>query len=137
MALPQLGDGEVRVAPSVLLADFGGLAEAMGEVATATDWVHVDVMDGHFVPITIGPPVVASLRRLTGCVGVEDGRDLRRQRASCGAAEHADQRRKWAAIIRHLRPTDRGVAVIGCRIRQEVIDHSHSPPWHSEDEVPQ
>src|SRR5580658_8443833 len=62
-----LGRNEVRVAPSILSADFGSLSEAIGEVSTATDWLHVDVMDGHFVPnLTIGPPVVASLRRHSG-----------------------------------------------------------------------
>jgi ribulose-phosphate 3-epimerase len=67
MAFPLLAPGEVKVAPSLLSADFGSLAEAIGEVATATDWMHVDVMDGHFVPnLTIGPPVVESLRRHTG-----------------------------------------------------------------------
>jgi len=56
----------VRVAPSILAADFANLAAAVAQVAPATDILHVDVMDGHFVPnISIGPPVVQSLRRHT------------------------------------------------------------------------
>jgi len=54
----------VRVAPSILSADFACLGDDISAVAPETDMLHVDVMDGHFVPnLTIGPPVVAAIRR--------------------------------------------------------------------------
>jgi ribulose-phosphate 3-epimerase len=68
MRLPKAGT--IEIVPSILSADFARLADEIAVIASAgVSMVHLDVMDGHFVPnITIGPPVIAKLRKVSKLV---------------------------------------------------------------------
>lgn len=102
----------MQLAPSILSADFTHLAEEAAVVAGDADWLHVDVMDGHFVPnLTIGLPVVQGLAKTAGLpldchLMIDDPDRWAPQYAEAGAASvtfHAEAARAPVRTARELR----------------------------------
>ena len=101
-------DGKVRIVPSLLAADFAAIGEAVSRVEEATDWVSVDVMDGHFVPnLSFGPDLVRDLRARCG---VLMDAHLMVERPASYARAFIDAGAD--AVIGHVEATDDGEAFL-------------------------
>ena len=109
---------QVKLAPSILNADFGHLADQVRQAeAAGADWLHVDVMDGQFVPnITMGPLIVEAVRKATSLpidvhLMIEEPRRFLREFADAGA----DGLTVHVEAVRHLDATVAEIREAGAR----------------------